>query len=156
MSVALFRAEDQNSNAYARYPVKVIQKVTTFTRDNWIVPQMIAQSTTLTVGSKVSKIIITSNDTVDNGVLFFINYENSISTLPIAFDTVPAMSGSGIDLVKLPINSLRSTKLQSIVDVDNNGNTFFMLETGNSIWAAMRGEISAGKSIQILTSTDDY
>jgi hypothetical protein len=153
---ASFRIDDSNSNAYARYPVKSLQKIAIFNNSNWSIPQLIASGDTTVVGSRISKILISTDDTLDNLIKFYLHDGTSLSTLPFSFESVPALSGSGLDVSKITINCLRSTKFEPFIDYDNNNNTYLFLETGYSIWAVLQNAISATKFVQTIAWLDDY
>lgn len=154
--MANFRVEDQNSNAYARYPVKSVQNVGQFNNTNWSVPQKIAESQTIYVGSKISKIVISSTDSIDNVMMFWYHDGNELSPIPFAFEAIPSFSGTGQDLNKIPINVLRSSKFEPFVDYDNNGNTYLFLEIGSSIYANLQSPVSENTVIQTISWLDDY
>lgn len=153
---ATFRIDDSQSNAYARFPVQNIQKIITFDSSNFAVPQLIAEGNTTVLGSRVGKIMISTNDTLDNQIQFYLHDGSNIAALPFAFDGIPALTGSGLDTSKFATNCLRSTGFEQIVDLDNNGNPFFMLQVGYSIYAKINTQISALKTIQVTTWLDDY
>ena len=153
---ATFRTDDSQSNAYARFPVQNIQKIVTFNSSNFATPQLILTGETTVLGTRVSKIIVTTNDTLDGQVQFFLHNGTSLSTLPFAFDGIPALSGSGLDPTKPAINCLRSVSFEQLTDLDNNGNPFFMLQVGYTIYARITNTISSLKTIQIITWADDY
>lgn len=153
---ATFRTDDSDSNAYARFPVQSFQKITTFNTANFASPQLVASGETSVLGSRISKLIVTTNDTLDNQIQYYLNDGSLLSTLPFAFDGVPALSGSGIDVAKFAINSLRSSAFEQLVDLDNNGNPFFMLQAGYSIYARLTSSVSAAKTVQVISWVDDY
>jgi hypothetical protein len=156
MAIATFRTDDQNSNSYARYPVKVIQQITTFTNSDTNTIKSIATGTTSVLGSRISRMIVTSNDTEDNLIRFYLNNNSVNSTLPIGFIQIPSNSGDGSNVNKNIISVLRSQVFDPIVDLDNNGNPYFMLATGWSLTANLLMTASATKTIQIATWLDDY
>lgn len=153
---AVFRADDSQSNAYARFPVQSLQQKTIFDANNFSTPTQIAFSSTSVLGSRVGRILISTNDTLDNQILYYLHDGVQISELPFAFDGVPALSGSGSDVNKPTINSLRSTTFEQFVDLDNNGNSYFMLQAGYSIYARLLNTVSVNKKVQVLAWTDDY
>lgn len=156
MAIATFRTDDSNSNSYARYPVKVIHQVTTFTSADGLTAKKVAEGTTTVLGSRVNKIIITSNDTASNIIKFYLHDGTNLSALPIGFLPIPNNSGDSSDPAKNIISVLRSTAFDPLVDLDNNGNPYLLLSTEYSLYASLNLTVTATKTIQVATWLDDY
>lgn len=154
--MATFRTSDQDSNTYARYPVEVINKITTFDSTNGTTPLAIASSTTTTLGSRVGKILISSNDTAANIMKFYLHDGTTMSTIPFGFVAVPNDSGTGSDTDKPVVSVLRSTDFDSIVELDNNGNPYLLLQAGWGVYGELLLAPSAGAVIQVISWVDNY
>lgn len=154
--VATFRFDDINSNSYARFPVEVINKITEFDNSNGINTKKITNSSTTYLGQKISKILVSSDDSADNLLKIYVHDGSSVSSNPIGFVSIPLESGMGSDVTKPIVSVLRSADFDPIVDLDNNGNPYLMLNVGWSLYAALDSAPGAGKIIQVYTQVDDY
>jgi len=152
---ATFRTDDTNSNSYARFPVQVRHVVTTFNPADTTTAKIIATGDTTVLGSRISKILVTSSD-IDNTMLFYLHNGTTNTLLPIFFNTIPANSGEGSVTNKLAVNVLRSIDMDGVVDLDNNGNPYIMLSAGWSLSASMLSTVAADEMIQISVWIDDY
>ena len=152
---ATFRLDDANSNSYARFPVQVRHIVTTFDPVDTTTAKIIVTGDTTVLGSKISKILVTSTST-DNTILFYLHNGTINTALPIFFNSIPANSGDGSMANKVAVNVIRSTTMDPIVDLDNNGNPYLMLSPGWSLSASMLTTIEATKMVQISIWIDDY
>lgn len=156
MTTATFRADDTNSNTYARYPVRIINQITTFVNGDGLNAKKIAEGTTTTVGSRISKILITTDDTAVNIFKFFLHDGTSTSLLPIGFISVPANSGDSTSNNNNTVSVLRSTNIDPLVDLDNNGNPYILLSPEYSLYGSVTTAVSASKTLQVAVWIDDY
>ena len=156
MTTATFRPDDNNSNTYARYPVKVINQLTTFVTADGTTAKKIAEGTTTVLGSRINKILISSDDTTSNIIKFYLHDGTSLSPLPIGFIAILNNSGDGSDTAKNVVSVLRSEALDPIVELDNNGNPYLLLSTEYSLYASVTTAITAAKTIQVAVWLDDY
>lgn len=151
-----FRSNDTNSNTYARFPVEIKNQLTNFVTADSTNLKTIATSTTTHLGSRIAKILVSSDDTASNIMRFHLFDSTTASTLPFGFIAIPNASGTGEDTAKGAVSVLRSTDFDPIVDLDNNGNPYLLLEAGWSLQASLILAPSADKTIQVACWIDNY
>lgn len=149
-----FRADDNNSNTYARFPVEVVPQVTNITSADGTTPKLIVSNPTTTLGYRLDLLLVTTNDNLSNIMTLYLHNGTTLSSLPFAFCTIPNESGIGV--TNHAVSVLRSTNLESTVNLDNNGNPFIMLGVGWSIYAAMTNAVSATKTVQVAAWSHSY
>lgn len=151
---ATFRTNDVQSNTYARFPVKVLPKVTTFTDADTTTAKVISISDTSVLGSRIDSIVITTDDASNNNMFFYLHDGTSLSTLPIAH--VGVAGNSGTDGTTLSVSALRANTLEPLVMLDNNGNSYIMLGPGWTLYAAMGADVTASATVQVAVWGHDY
>lgn len=150
MSSATFRLNDTNSNTFARFPVKNNISVTTILSADGTTPKKILEGSTTVLGSRISKILISSNDT-SRVINLFLHNGTIISELPfISFSIADGSTN------KVYSNILNIPELSDIIERDNNGNKFFMLDTNYSIYASVDSSVTSLKTIQFSSWVEDY
>jgi hypothetical protein len=152
---ATFRTDDQNSNTFARFPVQVLNQVTTFTNADGTTAKKIAQGDTTVLGSKISKILVTTTEVIGNTLKLWLHDGTSLSTLPITFVGIPANSGDGSTTANC-VSVLRSTAVDPCVELDNNGNPYLLLSKTFSIYASVSTAVASTKTLQVSVWIDDY
>jgi hypothetical protein len=94
----------------------------------------------------------TSDDTAAHDVLLFLVDSSSNRYLAGAL-SVPA--GAGSSSAVNPVNLLDKTKL-SFLPIDLEGNTFLRLKTGWTIQAGLLSQPGAGKTLTIISTSEDF
>lgn len=94
----------------------------------------------------------TSDDTVAHDVLLFLvdgsNNRYLAGALAVA-------AGAGSSSAAAPVNLLDKTKL-SFLPIDIEGNTFLRLKSGWTIQAGLLTQPGAGKTLNIISTSEDF
>lgn len=151
---ATFRSDDQNSNAFARYPVIVKPKITTFVNGNGTTAKAITESETTVLGSMVTQLIFTSDDIAANIFEFYLHDGTNLATLPFNYHAIEAQAGTNQSTS--PVSILRSENFDPVVSLDNNGNPHIMLGPGWSIYAAPINAVGATYTVQCTAWSHDF
>jgi hypothetical protein len=102
--------------------------------------------------SIIRLISATSDDTVAHDVLLFLVDASSNKYL---LGAVAVAAGSGSSSATSPVNLLDKTKL-TFLPVDIEGNTFLRLKNGWTLQVGLLTQVSAGKTLTINSTSEDF
>ena len=64
-------------------------------------------------------------------------------------------AGSGSTSAAAPVNLLDKTKL-AFLPIDIEGNTFLRIKTGWTLQAGLLSQVSAGKTLTLISTSEDF
>lgn len=101
----------------------------------------------------VVMISISTDDTSNNNVVYFISPDGGSTKFLIGLKNVPLTSGfaSGVKTV----NGLDATECPQL-RVDQNGNRYLKLKNGSNLYAGVLAAVTAAKTLTICTTIEKY
>jgi hypothetical protein len=101
----------------------------------------------------VRMISITTDDTANNDILFFISPDGGTTKYLLWNANVPL--GSGFNSSVYAVNGLGSTPA-ACFRVDKDGNRFIVLKNGYNLYAGMKTAVTAAKTVVVSTTLEKY
>jgi hypothetical protein len=101
----------------------------------------------------VVMVSISTDDTANNNVVYFISTDGGTTKTPIGLKNIPL--GSGFSSGVKTVNGLDATEFPQL-RFDVNGNKYIKLKSGANLYAGVLTAVTAAKTLVICTTTELY